>query len=84
MENQCIVCGSVEGCLEYTTTDNHGNRNKEFVCKKCAEEFGLETDEEEEKRNRLWWRNHLRMRMGREISDEVFEEFYKNRHPIKK
>ena len=75
--SKCVVCGSDDGCMEYTTSDNHGNRNKDFVCRSCAEEHGLGTEEQQKKRNRDWLRSDLRERMGREISDEVFEKFCK-------
>lgn len=79
---KCLACGSEEGCLKYTITDRHKNKNKYFACEDCAEELGLETDEEQEKQHRKWLRNHLRMRMGREISDEEFEKVYQMRPPV--
>ena len=78
MENQCVMCGDKDA-IEYSVEDSKGNIKKDFACKSCAEELGLETSEEEEKRNRLWWRSHLKMRLGKEISDEDFEVFYINR-----
>lgn len=78
MENQCVMCGDKDA-IEYSVEDSKGNIKKDFACKSCAEELGLETSEEEEKRNRLWWRSYLKMRLGKEISDEDFEVFYINR-----
>lgn len=77
----CELCGNFEktACIEYITTDNHGNRNKEFACKKCADELGLETEEGFEKRTRNWWRQHFKMRLGREPTDDEFDRFYVNR-----
>jgi hypothetical protein len=77
-KNQCVVCGSVKGCKKYSVTDNLGIIKTDYACKNCAEEFGLETSAEEEDRNKGWWRSHLKMRLGREITDEQFEDFYKN------
>ena len=80
---KCVACGSVDGCLEYTWTGKHHSKATGFACKDCAEEAGLETEEEKEKNNRIWWRNHWRERMGRELSDEEFERFYEKRHPLR-
>ena len=48
-----------------------------IVCNDCKDEYGLETKEEEENRNRKWWRTHLTERIGRKITDGEFEDLYK-------
>lgn len=77
VEELCVACGGELGCMEYTTTDNHGNTKKEVACRSCAEEHGLGTEEQQKKRNRDWLRSDLRERMGRGISDEDFEKVCK-------
>lgn len=77
---ECELCGNEEtACMEYHMTANN-TISRPLVCKKCANDMGLETDEEAEIRNRIWWRNHLKMRLGKELTDEEFEYYYRNRN----
>tara|TARA_R110000868_G_scaffold393722_1_gene664822 strand:+ start:506 stop:997 length:492 start_codon:yes stop_codon:yes gene_type:complete len=77
VEQLCVACGGELGCMEYTTTDNHGNTKKEVACRSCAEEHALGTEEQQKKRSRDWLRSDLRERMGCELSDEDFEKVCK-------
>lgn len=78
MEHYCIMCGSADGCAEYTLKDFHRFITKDFLCKKCAVELGLLKTEEVEKWNTKWWRQHLRMQIGRELTDEEYKAFYES------
>jgi hypothetical protein len=79
-EYECVMCGNDDTkCIEYTIIDRHGTISRDFACKKCANEMGLKTDEETDRLNRIYWRLHLKLQLGREITDEEFEILYNNR-----
>lgn len=77
--NECCGCGNETKVIQYSTQDSTGKITQDFLCKRCASELGFETIDEYEIRNRKWWRNHLEMKLGCEVSDEKFELYYNNK-----